>query len=159
MTNFESVKDFMRAFDQSARASLRELNVDTLKLLNFRARLLTEEQTETNNAINDFTAWATAKIEPTQTDEYRRARAAEAAHEIVDGLIDQLYIIYGTLHTFGINADEAFRRVHAANMSKLDADGKPIYREDGKVLKGPKFKPPVLNDLITGSVDKNTNVL
>jgi predicted HAD superfamily Cof-like phosphohydrolase len=147
-SNFELVKDFMRVFEQNARRSLRSPDTSTLKLLDFRNQLSKEEQSETENAIQSYTAWAQHKIDGDITDEFRRASAVEAAPEIIDGLIDQLYIIYGTLHTFGIDADEAFRRVHFSNMSKLDPEGKPIFRSDGKVMKGPNFKLPEFSDLI-----------
>lgn len=63
-------------------------------------------------------------------------------------LADLLYIIYGTAEAFGWNLDEAVNRVHDSNMSKLGADGKPIYRADGKVLKGPGYREPYLGDLV-----------
>ena len=74
--------------------------------------------------------------------------AAETAEELLDGLADLVYVTYGYAATFGWDLDEAIRRVHASNMSKLGEDGKPIYREDGKVLKGPNFEPPDLKDLV-----------
>jgi len=61
-------------------------------------------------------------------------------------LADILYVVYGTAITFGLPLDTVFNRVHASNMSKL-VDGKPLYREDGKVLKGPNYQPPKLDDL------------
>ena len=63
---------------------------------------------------------------------------------------DLLYVLLGTFVSLGLNYQliEAYRRVHISNMSKLGPDGKPIYREDGKVLKGPSYKPPVLDDLV-----------
>lgn len=71
--------------------------------------------------------------------------------KILDGLCDLLYVTYGTAHEFGLGPvlKEAFREVHRSNMSKLGADGKPVYREDGKVLKGPNFTPPDLARIIT----------
>lgn len=71
-------------------------------------------------------------------------RATEVLTELVDrdGMLDDL------LNTFASAGPEAFRRVHASNMSKVGDDGKPIRREDGKILKGPNYKPPVLDDLI-----------
>jgi len=62
-------------------------------------------------------------------------------------LADLLYVTYGFAVTFGLPIDEVFERVHRSNMSKLGDDGKPIYREDGKVLKGPNYQPPTLEDL------------
>src|SRR5690606_8178176 len=60
-------------------------------------------------------------------------------------LADLVYVIYGLAVTFGIDLDEAVKRVHESNMSKLGEDGKPIYREDGKVMKGPNYQPPNMN--------------
>ena len=68
--------------------------------------------------------------------------------EIVDALCDILYVTYGYLDAMGIDGDKAFSHVQKSNMSKLGEDGKPIYRPDGKVLKGPNYKPPYLDDLI-----------
>ena len=64
--------------------------------------------------------------------------------EAADALTDLLYVIYGAGHAFGIDLDECYHEVHRSNMSKLGADGKPIYREDGKILKGPNFRAPDL---------------
>jgi len=63
---------------------------------------------------------------------------------------DLLYVLLGTFVSLGLGNEliEAFSRVHASNMSKLDENGKPIYRDDGKVMKGPNYKPPTLDDLI-----------
>lgn len=74
---------------------------------------------------------------------------------IVDGLCDLLYVVYGTAHEFGLGPllKEAFAEVHRSNMSKLDENGKPIYREDGKVLKGPNFTPPNLLTIIQKHTD------
>jgi len=66
-------------------------------------------------------------------------------------LADILYVVYGTAITFGLPLDAVFNRVHASNMSKL-VDGKPLYRDDGKVLKGPNYQPPKLDDLFDVSV-------
>lgn len=70
--------------------------------------------------------------------------------EVGDALVDLLYVIYGAGHSFGINLDECFLEVHRSNMSKLGEDGRPIYREDGKVLKGPNYFPPNLSQYIEG---------
>lgn len=68
--------------------------------------------------------------------------------ESLKELADLIYVCYGYAATFGWNLDEAVKRVHESNMSKLGDDGKPIYREDGKVLKGPNYKKPDLTDLV-----------
>ena len=68
--------------------------------------------------------------------------------EALKELADLVYVCYQYAENMGWFLDEALNRVHESNMSKLDEDGKPIYREDGKVLKGPNYKPPDLSDLI-----------
>lgn len=70
-------------------------------------------------------------------EEYLRAEAAHDLVDVADALADMLYVIYGTAVSYGIPMDEVFSEVHASNMSKLGPDGQPIFREDGKVLKGP----------------------
>ena len=94
----------------------------------------------------------------------RRDLIAEEVHEFYDELqyycdapldkaaltkelADILYVVYGFAVTFGLPIDEVFERVHRSNMSKLGDDGKPLYRDDGKVLKGPNYQPPKLDDL------------
>lgn len=81
-------------------------------------------------------------------EEVEEVATAKWAHEILKELADVLYVTYGFAASHGWDLDEAFRRVHASNMSKLGLDGKPIYRDDGKVLKGPNYEPPDLRDLI-----------
>ena len=72
--------------------------------------------------------------------------------EIADALTDILYVVYGAGHAFGIDLDECYAEVHRSNMSKLGEDGKPIYREDGKVLKGPNYFHPNLKDILDGAI-------
>ena len=81
-------------------------------------------------------------------EEFQEVIEAEDPAELLKELADLVYVTYGYAATFGWNLDEAVRRVHASNMSKLDDDGKPIYREDGKVLKGPHYEAPDLTDLV-----------
>lgn len=81
--------------------------------------------------------------------EYRDAVKVEDLVEAVDGLIDLLYVTYGALVEHGVNADKCFAEVQRSNMTKLDGDGKPIWREDGKLLKGPFFESPNLIDILT----------
>jgi len=81
-------------------------------------------------------------------EEYAEVLSAVDAENLLKELADLVYVTYGYAATFNWNLDEAVRRVHASNMSKLDTDGKPIYREDGKVLKGPNYAEPNLTDLI-----------
>jgi predicted HAD superfamily Cof-like phosphohydrolase len=74
---------------------------------------------------------------------------------VVDGICDLLYVVYGTAHEYGLGPliKKAFAEVHRSNMSKLDDNGQPIYREDGKVLKGPNFTPPNLLTIIQAHTD------
>ena len=81
-------------------------------------------------------------------EEYAEVMTATDPENLLKELADLIYVTYGEAATFGWDLDEAVRRVHASNMSKLDADGEPIYREDGKVLKGPNYQEPNLKDLI-----------
>lgn len=71
--------------------------------------------------------------------------------EVADALTDLLYVVYGTGHSFGIDLDACFAEVHASNMTKLDENGQPIFREDGKVLKGPNFREPDLENVLNES--------
>jgi predicted HAD superfamily Cof-like phosphohydrolase len=82
------------------------------------------------------------------SEEYRELATADTPEEIMKESCDLVYVIMGMFVEFGWNFDEAFKRVHESNMSKLDEDGKPIYREDGKILKGPNYTPPTLKDLL-----------
>ena len=80
-----------------------------------------------------------------EVDEFANATDKE---NLLKELADILYVVYGYAATYGLPIDEAFKRVHESNMSKLGEDGKPVYREDGKVLKGPNYKPADLSDLV-----------
>jgi len=82
------------------------------------------------------------------SEEYRELATADSPEEIMKESCDLVYVIMGMFVEFGWNFDEAFKRVHESNMSKLDENGKPIYREDGKILKGPNYTPPTLKDLL-----------
>lgn len=81
-------------------------------------------------------------------EEYLDAEAADDLVEIADALADIIYIAYGTAVAYGIPMDRVFAEVHASNMSKLGDDGKPIYRDDGKVLKGPNYRPPQIAKIL-----------
>jgi predicted HAD superfamily Cof-like phosphohydrolase len=84
-------------------------------------------------------------------EEYTEYMVAEENNdlvEIADGLVDMLYIISGTAHAYGIPLDDILDEVQASNMSKLGEDGKPIYREDGKILKGPNFFRPDIKKIL-----------
>lgn len=125
MSNFDDVGVFMRTFGQTPRVSPRISDEDA-KLKALRIELIEEE--------------------------FRRELIpAMEANDIVgvaDALTDILYVVYGAGHAFGINLDQTFAEVQRSNMSKLDVDGKPIFREDGKVLKGPNYSPPDLKAVL-----------
>ena len=75
-------------------------------------------------------------------------QAGKISANLLKEIDDLLYVTYGLAVSFGLNADVGFKRVHESNMSKLGEDGKPVYREDGKVLKGANYKAPYLGDLV-----------
>lgn len=118
MTNFEKVKEFMEKFGQEVRSS-PELPDD--EVLELRYELIREELLELDTAL-----WQNNLV------------------DVADALTDLLYVVYGAGLAFGIDLDKCFEEVHNSNMSKLGEDGKPIYREDGKVLKGPNYFKPNL---------------
>ena len=117
-TNFDHVKTFMKTFGQDVKDSPELPNQETT---NLRLELIAEELGELEEAI-----------------------ANKDLVEIADALTDILYVTYGAGHAFGLDLDACFREVQRSNMSKLGEDGKPIYREDGKVLKGPDYSEPDL---------------
>ena len=121
-TNFELVGDFMEVFGQIVELDPRMPDSDTMYL---RVSLIEEELGELKEAI-----------------------ANDDIVEVADALTDLLYVIYGAGHSFGIDLDECFAEVHGSNMSKLGADGQPIYREDGKVLKGANYYAPNLKSVL-----------
>jgi predicted HAD superfamily Cof-like phosphohydrolase len=124
MTNANKVKLFMESFGQQVKSKPEFPSDDILKL---RTDLIDEEVKELWDACD-----------------------ARDLVEIADALTDILYVTYGMAHALGIPIDECFAEVQASNMSKLGEDGKPIYREDGKVMKGPSyFKPDLKNVLQT----------
>ena len=122
MTNNEKVKEFMETYGQLVRTQPEFPDRDTIHL---RVDLIEEELEELRTAIAD-----------------------ENIVEVADALTDLLYVIYGAGLTFGIDLDKTFAEVHRSNMSKLGEDGKPIYREDGKILKGPNYTPPDLTFIL-----------
>ena len=121
-TNFELVEDFMEAMGQEVNAvpTFPEDEIQRLRL-----DLIEEELDELHYAIDN-----------------------KAMVEIAAALGDLLYVVYGAGHAFGIDLDECFKEIHASNMSKLGPDGKPIKREDGKVLKPDTFFPPDLKSIL-----------
>ena len=125
-SNFELAGDFMTAFGQEV---LTEPTLPSAHLAKLRLELIREEFEELTVATN-----------------------AMDIVEIADALTDILYVVYGAGHAFGIDLDECYHEVHRSNMSKLGADGKPIYREDGKILKGPDYFHPNLKDILDGAI-------
>ena len=122
MSNFQSVKKFMQTFGQEVKNKAEFPNEKIVKL---RYELIKEELEELNQAIND-----------------------KDIKEVADALTDILYVTYGAGTAFGIDLDKCFDEVHQSNMSKLGSDGKPIYNEIGKVMKGPNYFKPDLNKFL-----------
>ena len=122
MSNFKSVKNFMQTFGQEIKTSAEFPNK---KIVNLRYELIKEELEELNQAIKD-----------------------KDLKEVADALTDILYVTYGAGHAFGIDLDKCFDEVQKSNMSKLGLDGKPIYNEIGKVMKGPNYFKPDLTRFI-----------
>ena len=93
------------------------------------------------------------KLAKEELDEYLEACNNGDIIEVADALADQLYILMGTMvsHGMGDVIEDIFDEVHRSNMSKLGVDGKPIYREDGKVLKGPNYSPPIVSKYLLGN--------
>ena len=123
MSNFLKVKIFMDTYGQEvkSKAEFRNKNI-----VNLRLNLIKEELEELQEAIKQ-----------------------EDLLEVADALTDILYVTYGAGHAFGIDLDNCFDEVQKSNMSKLGADGKPIYNQDGKVMKGPKYFKPNLKQFLT----------
>ena len=123
MTNFESVKKFMQTFGQEVRTNASFPND---KIINLRIDLIREELSELKEAIEK-----------------------KDIKEVADALTDILYVTYGAGHAFGINLDKCFEEVQNSNMSKLGEDGKPIFNDKGKVMKGPNYFKPDLSKFLT----------
>ena len=122
MTNFENVKKFMQTFGQEVRTNA---SFPKDKIINLRLDLIREELTELKEAIEK-----------------------KDIKEVADALTDILYVTYGAGHAFGINLDKCFAEVQNSNMSKLGSNGKPIYNEQGKVMKGPDYFKPDLSKFV-----------
>jgi predicted HAD superfamily Cof-like phosphohydrolase len=136
------VQEFHEAFQLPQGVGMRDN--ENLKL---RLKLLAEEFTETVEAAGDlFKANESVQMYPELIRSTLQQR--QAAEHLLKELIDLQYIVVGVFDSFGVDMDEAFRRVHASNMSKLGDDDKPVYRDDGKVMKGPNYTPPTLTDLV-----------
>ena len=122
MSNFEDVKTFMETFGQIVRTKPQFPDEKTIQL---RLNLIKEELSELEEAIKN-----------------------KNLKEIADALTDILYVTYGAGYAYGINLDKCFKEVQRANMSKLGKDGKPIYNEKGKVMKGPNYTEPNLKQFV-----------
>ena len=119
MTNFEKVGNFMKTFGQEVKT---KPSFSSDKINQLRLDLIKEEVNELTAAMNN-----------------------KDLLEVADALTDILYVTYGAGHAFGINLDKCFHEVQNSNMSKLDKNGKPIYNEQGKVMKGPNYFKPNLS--------------
>ena len=122
MTNFQKVKTFMQTFGQEVKL---KPSFSTQKINNLRYNLIKEELEELKQAIDN-----------------------KDLLEVADALTDILYVTYGAGHAFGIDLDKCFQEVQNSNMSKLGNDGKPIYNDAGKVMKGPNFYKPDLSKFL-----------
>jgi NTP pyrophosphatase (non-canonical NTP hydrolase) len=122
MSNFKKVKTFMETFSQEVK---NQASFSTDKINKLRYDLIKEELEELKNALDN-----------------------KDLLEVADALTDILYVTYGAGHAFGIDLDKCFDEVQNSNMSKLDDNGKPIYNETGKVMKGPKYFKPNLSKFL-----------
>ena len=122
MTNFDKVGNFMKTFGQEVKT---KPSFSTDKINKLRIDLIKEELTELTEAMNN-----------------------KDLLEVADALTDILYVTYGAGHAFGIDLDKCFDEVQNSNMSKLDKNGKPIYNEHGKVMKGPNYFKPDLSKFV-----------
>ena len=122
MNNFEKVKKFMQTFGQEVKS---KASFPSEKIVDLRFALIKEELSELEVALDE-----------------------KNITEVADALTDILYVTYGAGHAFGINLDQCFDEVQNSNMSKLGNDGKPIYNEGGKVMKGPNYFKPNLKKFL-----------
>ena len=123
MTNFQKVKIFMETFGQEVKSNP---SFSSNKINDLRYNLVKEELQELKDAIDK-----------------------KDLLEVADALTDLLYVTYGAGHAFGINLDDCFNEVQNSNMSKLGNDGKPIYNDAGKVMKGPNYYKPDLSKFVS----------
>jgi len=122
MTNFEKVREFMKTFGQEIK---EKAGFPNEKITSLRYELIKEELEELKEAIN-----------------------SKDIKEVADALTDILYVAYGAGHAFGIDLDKCFEEVQNSNMSKIGNDGKPIYNDKGKVMKGPNYFKPNLKKFV-----------
>ena len=133
MTNFEKVREFMKTFGQEIK---EKAGFPNEKITSLRYELIKEELEELKEAINN-----------------------KDIKEVADALTDILYVAYGAGHAFGIDLDKCFEEVQNSNMSKIGNDGKPIYNDKGKVMKGPKYFKPDLSKFVAWSKKTYTGFL
>jgi predicted HAD superfamily Cof-like phosphohydrolase len=146
MTNFEMVKEFMRSFGQEVKEKADFVDNYIAAL---RIKLIMEEAHEVCDAIN--ASMNTCPDYGSVTfKEAHESKNDESLHEIAKELTDLLVVTYGAGAAYGIDLDMCFKEVHRSNMSKLGEDGKPIYRKDGKILKGPNYSPADLMKILYG---------
>jgi len=130
MTTLDMVKEFHKAFGA-------DIDVPwDAEALNLRLALIREGFYEVEEAIDNYNTYKNSN------------NTATNAEMLLKELCDLQYVLDGTFVALGLDKQVAFNRVHKSNMSKLGTDGKPIYRDDGKVLKGPNYKEPDLGDLV-----------
>ena len=122
MSNFDDVRNFMQIYGQEIKT---KPSFPSKKIIQLRYDLIKEELDELSVAIND-----------------------KDIVEVADALTDLLYVVYGAGHAFGIDLDKCFAEVQRSNLSKLDNNGKPIYNESGKVMKGPNYSKPNLKQFL-----------
>ena len=122
MSNFDNVKKFMETFGQEVKEKAEFPNE---KITLLRYDLIREE-----------------------LEEFKEAISKKDIKEVADALTDILYVTYGAGHAFGINLDKCFQEVQSSNMSKLGDDGKPIFNDKGKVMKGPNYFKPDLKKFV-----------
>ena len=143
MNYIKMTDEFITAMEQPKGVEISE--GEQGGVLSMRLCLIREEAEEVEDAVC-LLADKVFNAELLGIDMTEEIKAAKAA--LLKELCDLQYVLSGFVVTFGLPFDEAFKRVHESNMSKLGPDGKPIYREDGKVLKGPNYKKPDLSDLV-----------
>jgi predicted HAD superfamily Cof-like phosphohydrolase len=137
-SNFELVRDFHFAFNKAPDPSFPKLPEKNMAIL--RAKLIKEEFLEVMEELG-ITLNRSMDLEYIDDKEKDLTKIAKE-------LSDLLYVVYGTAAAYGIPIDDVYREVHRSNMSKLGIDGKPIYREDGKVLKGPNYSPADISKIM-----------
>ena len=123
MSNFSKVGSFMKTFGQEVKT---KPSLSTEKINKLRIDLIKEELEELTEAVNN-----------------------KDLLEVADALTDILYVTYGAGHAFGIDLDQCFEEVQNSNMSKLDENGKPVYNDSGKVMKGPNYFKPDLSKFVS----------